>query len=479
MCPAKELLFGGSKGGGKTGFLVACVAPILELAHKKWQETGRDQSTVRCMVFRKHLNDLDDFIAKSRAVYPFLDPQMGLDGWKEKAKMWRFSSGATVEINHLADPKSHESFNGNEFAALLVDEVQYIPQEAYIFLMAQVRSSDPDFRKLNMIRCTANPGGPHGDWVKKWWHIDTHKDGGEVFVNTVKINDGREIPTTRAFLRSYLRDNPALDPDGTYEASLRGSMNADEVRMFMDGDFDCVAGAFFSSLLDIKVHFERSRPVPASWEMMHSTDWGASAPACTLWGARDENNRVYILDELHRPGVTGRTYGEAMREKYKLQKWSKDHVWQTDDFWGVIDTQAMDRYGSEATAAAGIMEKGFRIFGADKLPGERKVGIEQIKERLLPDRHGNPQLVIFEDRCPHLARALKGIESRAPIDPEDYNPDSPLAHAVDALRFMLMKWPVKSVIHEHPLDAEVARWQRIHKAQQSGGNTDGRYQSGY
>jgi len=73
---------------------------------------------------------------------------------------------------------------------------------------------------------------------------------------------------------------------------------------------------------------------------------------------------------------------------------------KTDEFWGSIDKQAMDRYGSESTAAAGIQEAGFRIFQADKLPAERKVGINGIKERLLLDDADQPQLIIFEDRCP-------------------------------------------------------------------------------
>lgn len=474
-CPSFELLFGGSKGGGKTQFLVAAPLRMLSLADQKWRTTGQQQRTVRNMVFRKNLEDLRDMIAKTWALYPLLDPGAA---FHEKEKYWRFSSGATVEMNHLDDPRSHERFNGQEFATLLVDEVQFIPYEAYSYLLAQVRSKDPDYRKLLMVRCTANPGGPHGDWVRRHFHIDECPDGGRIFSHKVKLFDGSEREVTRTFIRSYLRDNPYIAGDGTYEANLRASMSPDEVRMYLDGDFDCVAGAFFSHLLR-SIHFVKSYPIPGSLDMMHSTDWGSSAPACTLWGARDYDNRILVIDELHRPGITGRTYGEAMREKYKFQKWSHERTWLPEDFWGVIDTQAMDRYGSEATAAAGIMERGFRIFPADKLPGERPVGINQIKERLLMDRFGKPQMVIFEDRCPQLVRALKGIQSCAPIDPEDYDPKSPLAHAVDALRFLCMKWPIQPEDKTNPMDAEVARWNRILRAQKRPDENDGRMTGGY
>jgi hypothetical protein len=457
------------------------VAPILALADRKYRATGVKQMKCRIMMFRKNLEDIKDAIAKSFELYPFLDPEMGADGWHAKDKYWEFTSGATVEMRHLDGPTDHEGYQGNEFVAVLFDEVQYISYPAYSFLVAQVRSSDPDYRKALMVRATANPGGPYGDWVKRHFFVDTCPEGGKIFKVPTTLRDGRVIETTRAFIRSYLKDNPYLDPDGAYEARLRATMTPDEVRMYLDGDFDVVSGAFFSSLIQPRVHFQKSRPIPGTWDMMFSIDWGSTAPACWLLGARDPENRVWVIDELHRPGVTGRTFGEAMKERYKLQKWSKDRTWKVDDFWGVIDRQAMDRYGSEATAAAGIQEWGFRIFEADKLPGERKVGIEQMKERLLLDRESQPQLVIFEDRCPNLVASLKAIPSCAPEDPEDYDPRSPLAHASDALRFLLMKWPVRSVIEEHPMDKEVERWNRLLKKQKQRKETDddGQYHSGY
>lgn len=461
-CPAFELLYGGSKGSAKTHFLVACVAPLLAFAHQKWMATGIKQLKVRVLVFRKNLNDLEDFIIKTFDIYPHLDPQAQ---WHAKEKFWEFESGASVEINHLDDPMAHESFNGNEITALLLDEVQFISYTAYAFLVAQVRAGDADYKPFLMVRATANPGGPHGDWVRKYWSVDTHPEGGKIFRHEVINRDGSRHYATRAFIRAKLSDNPHLDADGSYEAQLRSIWSNDEIRMYLDGDFDCVAGAFFSSLIRPTIHFQKSKPIPANWEMLFSIDWGSTAPACWLLGARDADNRVWVIDELHRPGITGRTFGEAMKQKYVHQKWSKDKVWKLDEFWGVIDRQAMDRYGSEATAAAGIQEWGFRIFEADKLPGERKVGIEQMKERLLLSRTGEPQLIVFEDRCPNLVMALKAIGSCAPEDPEDYDPRSPHAHACDSLRFALMKWPVRSEITDNPVDAEVARWNRVLKRQ--------------
>lgn len=479
-CPAFEMLYGGSKGGMKTSFLVACPSPVLALADRKFRETGRLQKKCRTIMFRKNLEDLKDAIAKSFEIYPVLDPEMGTAGWHEKEKYWAFTSGATVEMRHLDGPTDHEAYNGNEFVVLLFDEVQFISYQAYSFLLAQVRSSDPDYRKMCMVRCTANPGGPYGDWVKRHFKVDEHPEGGKIFEVTTTLGDGRVKTTTRAFIRSYLRDNPHLDPDGSYEARLRTTMSADEVKMYLDGDFDCVSGAFFSSLLKPNVHFVKSKPIPSNWEMMFSIDWGSTEPACCLVGARDNDNRVWIIDEEHGPGVTGKTFGQRLATMWKHQKWCKDgRKFKTDEFWGVIDKQAMDRYGSESTAANGIQESGFRIFPADKLPGERKVGINGIKERLLLDKDNQPQVIIFEDRCPNLVRALKAINSQAPADPEDYADRSPLSHAIDAMRFMIMKWPVRTAKPEDKTDIEVARWNRILRKAKADADDEERIGTGY
>ncbi len=447
---AFELLYGGSKGGGKSAYLVVCWAPILAMADQKFRATGRKQHKCRIIIFRKNLEDLKDFIAKTHEIYPVLDTDAH---YNVNEKTWYFSSGATIACRHLDGPTDHLGYNGNEFCGLGVDEIQQIAYEAYSFLVAQVRSSDEDYRKLLMVRATANPGG--FDWVAKHFKIDEFPAGGKVIRDKIKLADGREIETTRTFIRAWLRENPHLDADGTYEARLRSTMSDDEVAQYLDGDFFRVAGSYFSKFIRSHLHFKKSHPIPSAWEFRYGLDWGSTNPACFLLGAQDNDGRLYVIDELHKPGVTGRKFGEDLTEKFRNQKWCSDKLFKAGDFWGVIDKQAMDKYGSDETAAAGIMEWGFRLFPAKK---DRTAGCNQLKERLLMDRHGNPQVIIFEDRCPQLIKALSAISSQAPKDPDDYADDSPYSHAIDAFRFLCMEFPVRNVREVNPVDAEVARW---------------------
>jgi len=452
-CPAREVLYAGDKGAGKTEFLVACWIPLLNLAHQKYLATGQKQHKCRIVVFRKNLEHLKDFIAKTHSIYPFVDPEMGTNGYHINEKTWTFTSGATVACRHLDGPTDHLGYHGQELPGIGFDQIEQIQKEVYTFIVANNRSGDPDYHRARIVRATANAGGE--DWIIPYFGIDQHKDGGKILRQVVTNADGSTFETTRAFVLARLRDNKHLPPD--YEAQLRSIYNEDEVAMYLEADFFRVAGSFFSKFVRPGIHFQRSRPLPSSWEWRFSVDWGSDAPACWLLGARDNEGRLYVVDEVHKPGVTGRKFGEDLFRRYQTQTWCEDRRFSVDDFWGVIDKQAMDRYGSDASAADGIAEWGFRLFPAQK---DRNSGCNAMKERLLLDRFGQPQVIIFEDRCPHLVRALSAIKSQAPRKPDDYADDSPHSHATDAFRFLCMEFPVHRLDDVNPHDSENKRWEQ-------------------
>jgi hypothetical protein len=470
-CPAFEVLFGGQKGGGKSDVLIARPAPLLSLAHQIYTETGERQERCRIVIFRKNIAHLTDLITRAKEIYPKLDPQAGIGGWRQHEKRFYFTSGAFVEFAHLDGPDDHQGYNGQELRGICLDQAEEIPFEVVQFLRAQVRTSDPRYDDYLFCFYTANPGGRHAQWVKDYF-IESCPPN-KIVKKEIKLRDGRTMTTTRAFVPSSLRDNQYLDRGGAYEANLR-TLPEHMQRMYLDGDWNAVVGAYFSHVWRKDIHVIPSFPISDAWEVKYGLDWGSTAPASAHWGTRDEEGDVYIIDELYGPGVTGRTFGEKMVRKFENQKWGPRKR-GINEVYGLVDYHAFSKNGAEGMSPGqGLISCGLRLFDANK---DRLAGWEQVIERLLLQANGKPRLYIFGDRCPNLVRTLPSLRGD-PNKPDDLDTDQE-DHAADSLRYLLMDWPVASTRKVNKQDAEVERWLRLARMQQREREVDSHIQAGY
>lgn len=455
-CPADEVMYGGAKGGGKSDYIIMAPFEQIALADRKFRATGLRQRG-RAVLFRKNLKRLDELIMRSKELFPHLDPGMEKRadcGYFEAKKRWVFTSGFVFDFDHLDGPGDHEAYQGQEITALLFDQVEELPFEVYQYLCMQVRTKDDDMRKLLTVRCTANPGGKYASWVKNYF-VSPAKQGNKIIVEEQKLSKGRTKKTTKAFIPARLSDNPSLDDDPDYEARLR-KLPKHIQQMYLDGDWDVVIGSFFAEVLDPRTHYMPAFPIPASWEVKFGMDWGTVAPAACVFGTRDNDGNVYIIDEIYGPGVTGRRFAERFKKKLSLQRWSDAKKWEIDDLYGLLDYEAWSKRGEEGpTAAVSMQQAGMRLFKANK---DVKAGIEQILERLsLTD--GAPKIYIFEDRCPNLCRTLKELGAD-PREPDRYDTDGE-DHLVDALRYLLIDWPMGTAPDNEKGDRDVERWMEL------------------
>ena len=137
------------------------------------------------------------------------------------------------------------------------------------------------------MRCTANPGGVGGWWVKKMY-IDaaehnhtfaaTDLDTGKPLTYPAGHDKEGEPLFYRRFIPARLTDNPYLMADGQYEAMLLSLPEVERKRL-LDGDWDVAEGAAFPE-------FSRTRHVvdpielPANWPRIRAADYGYSSPSC-------------------------------------------------------------------------------------------------------------------------------------------------------------------------------------------------------
>ena len=235
----QDVLYGGAAGGGKS---FALLADPLRYCHNP---------NHRGLLLRRTLDELTELIDKSKQLYPKAFPGAI---FREAKSTWVFPSGATLWFTYLDRDKDVTRFQGQAFNWIGIDEItQYPNSYVWDYLRSRLRSTDPELQKNLTMRCTANPGGVGGWWVKKMY-IDAHEpnkafgakdlETGRTFVWPDNHPKAGQPLFYRKFIPARLTDNPFLMADGQYEAMLR-SLPEVERRRLLEGDWDVAEGAAF------------------------------------------------------------------------------------------------------------------------------------------------------------------------------------------------------------------------------------------
>jgi predicted phage terminase large subunit-like protein len=236
----REVLYGGSAGGGKTSALTALV---LRWSHLRAYEA---------VVLRRETTQLDDLTQKSKELFAQVYP--GLQPVHSPNFEWTFPAGGKAKYRHCQREHDYAKFDGWEINLLCFDELTHFTERQYKAICARVRSSKPELPRF--IRATTNPGGEGHDWVFKHWGawldpeftaagleqrldasgnklppakpgevfwISTDNDGNETYFRSPQPLDehGNEVALSRTFIPAKLEDNPhLLKNDPAYMAQL-------------------------------------------------------------------------------------------------------------------------------------------------------------------------------------------------------------------------------------------------------------------
>jgi hypothetical protein len=136
---------------------------------------------------------------------------------------------------------------------------------------------------------TGNPGGAGHSWVRERY-VSPAPQG------YTPITDPK-TGATRIYIPSRVTDNIILiKNDPNYIANLRQAGSDILVRAWLEGDWNIVAGGFFSDILNPDIHFIRPFEIPDTWRYRRSFDWGSAAPAALCIWAVSDGNPVPDLD---------------------------------------------------------------------------------------------------------------------------------------------------------------------------------------
>ena len=413
----QDVLYGGAAGGGKS---FALLADPLRYCHNP---------NMRGLLLRRTLDELTELIDKSRQLYTKAFPGAK---FRESKSTWHFPSGATLWFTYLDRDKDVTRFQGQAFNWIGIDEItQYPTPYVWDYLRSRLRSTDPELQKSLNMRCTANPGGVGGWWVKKMY-IDSRTEN-TAFpaydIDTMKPfvwPNGHERAGQPLFYRKFvparLTDNPHLMADGQYEAMLRSLPEVERKRL-LEGDWDVAEGAAFPE-------FSRSRHVvepfdlPTNWPRIRAADYGYASPSAVLWGAIDWDNNIWVYRELYAKHLTAEQLADKILEAEQFDPLPH---------YTVLDASCWNKTGFGPSIAEVMMRQGVRWTPSDR---NRIQGKMEVHRRLGDDPYTEePRLRVFST-CQHTIKQLAGIPlSKTNSEDVDTKAED---HAYDALRYMVM-----------------------------------------
>lgn len=263
----RKTFYGGAKGGGKSHGLRGIML-ARRFAYPKTNGA----------IFRKTYPELEgNHIRPILQQYPFLR-----EYYNKKDKILTLPNGSTLEFCYARNEDDLDNYQGREFHDLGIEEAGQWTEAMYTKLLGSNRSSIQGVKPRVLL--TGNPGGPGHGWLKR------------LFIDRQFTK--REIPHEHNFIQALVQDNPALiDNDPDYINNLNAEKNEALRRAFLYGDWDIIAGQFFTEIRR-DIHLIDPFPIPDHWKRFGAYDHGHNHPAAFGWFANDTDGNVYLYREM-------------------------------------------------------------------------------------------------------------------------------------------------------------------------------------
>ncbi len=482
-CPADEMLYGGSAGGGKSDWLLNHGITVCS-----------QEPRTSAVIFRRtnpELQELRDRADELLAHHP------EIASYHARADRWEFRNGSFLRFSHLQHYEDVHKHQGTQYSLLLFDEWTHFLPKQVEYLKSRNRSAHGHWSR---ILGASNPGSighayikdffvePRNErgtlietatlaayydferdqWVrtepaigrwsgfynhdqKRWdpcppWSFGTPNEyvvwvpaltPEEELINLERLVEEVEPlkPLSRCYIPARLKDNKYLYTDPAYHARL-ARLPENERKALLDGNWDIFEGAFFPDFRPSMHVLEGGWRPPAHWSTWASMDWGRSVPSAIYWHAQDpENQHIVTYREMYGIYRTDREMAENI-------------VWLTgdEDVRYIMADPAMWRAdgNDDAMSHADMIDNYFsstriKMMKADN---NRVAGWARVKDLMATDPktitldvpNGIPYWRCTAD-CRNLIRTIpQQVYDEDRQDDLDTDGDD---HAVDSLRYGL------------------------------------------
>ena len=411
--PAREILFGGARGGGKTDAGIIWVSkPAIHGKFKKF----------RGLILRETAESLADWIDRAAEIYAKTGARLVLTPTPRFIWPW----GAKIFTGHLKDKRSIRKYVGREFQRILIEELTQIEdKDLYDKLLGSCRST---IKGLDArIASTTNPGGPGHHWVKKRF-VDPAAPG------TLFRERGKTL--TRVFIPSLVTDNPTLCENDPAYVEYLDSLPEKLRKAWRNGDWSVLEGTYFTEFTR-QTHTIAPFEIPPSWARYCAIDWGFFPDPCVcLWFAVSSDRKRNIT-VMYRERHWLRTGPADVAADIIFINKSEPHM------NNIVADPSMWASKSGPSDAEKMITAGLMVTQADN---SRVIGWTRLHDAFKIDRQTmQPELKIF-NTC------VKTIEAIEVCQHDEHNPmdvaANKLDHWADPMRYHCMSRPAKGKIKD-------------------------------
>lgn len=296
--PIFEVLFHGTRGGGKTDSL------LMSFAMHVGKGFG---GAWKGILFRQTYKQLTDVISKTKKWIPQIWPDAKFN---HSDSVWTWASGEQLLLRQFSKVDDYWNYHGHEYPWIGWEELCNWPwDDGYKRMFSCCRSSEKGMPR--MIRATTNPYGPGHNWVKARFRLP----GNDMNVIKDCLDEDGQIEPPRLSIRSHIDENIALleaDPD--YKQKIAASArNQAERKAWLEGSWDIVAGGMFDDVWNPKYNVLQPFDVPHNWRIQRSFDWGSSRPFSVGWYAISNG------EDLQLP--TGQWISTVRGDMFRIKEW--------------------------------------------------------------------------------------------------------------------------------------------------------------
>lgn len=412
---AREVLYGGAAGGGKTDALN--MLPMYRVHHPKH----------RCLMLRRTRPQLQEVIDRTLQLYPDVVPGAV---WKEAESRWKFPSGAILQMGYAEHEQDILKFKTFEYDLICFDELTSFTQYQYLFMFLRNRTKSADLPP--QVRAATNPGDIGHEWVFN--RFIKGRTPYKIYDDYVEV-EKKTIFVPRQFIPSRVWDNPAMPNREQYIAGIM-QMSAEDQAAYLYGEWTKLAGTMFGPLSVAPMNDLADK----DYFIARAFDFGIADPTCVLWLAHyPKKGLTDVVSELY---LKDTNLDEVIREVKKRE----EAMGLRTPIFSVGSPEMFNRQATSNNQSIATMMSAQNVHiergNVDLVAGWSRV--RQLQQRgAVRVWPGGDDRGIWG--APNLARTLPNLQRDTGLnkDPNKLRPRQE-DHPADALRYGIM------VIYDNP-----------------------------